>query len=88
MRIVRGLQTAKTKRAKKKEKDAVEAGILLPVKKRVKSIPRERGLNTASGVGKFRNGMLKIHEREINRINNSGAKGRQNRGRGIKKLFK
>jgi hypothetical protein len=60
----------------------------MPVKRKSKPVKvRERGLKTASSVGKFKNGMLKINEREIRRVNNSGSRlGR--RGKSIKKLFK
>jgi hypothetical protein len=60
----------------------------MPVKRKVKSsTPRQRGLDTASGVGKFKNGMLKINEQEIHRINNSGGSSFR-RGKSTKKLFK
>jgi hypothetical protein len=88
LRIRKGIQTAKKTRQEKGEQEAKEAGILMPVKRKAKaSKPRERGLNTASAVGKFKNGMLKINEREIRRVNNSGSQG-QRRGKSIKKLFK
>jgi len=48
---------------------------------------RARGLNTKSGVGKFKNGMLQVSEREIRRINNAGS-GISKRSRDVKKLFK
>jgi molybdate-binding protein len=72
----------------KQEKEAQEAGILMPVKRKtLVDAPRQRGLNTAAGVGKFRNGMLQISERDIRRINSKGGTGAR-RGKGIKKLFK
>jgi len=87
-KIRQGIEAAKQKRQAKREREAKEAGILMPVKRKVKSeVPRQRGLNTASGVGKFKNGMLKINERDIRRINSSGSQG-QRRGKSVKKLFK
>jgi hypothetical protein len=88
LKIRKGIETAKKTRQEKGEREAKEAGILMPVKRKAKvEKPRERGLKTASGVGKFKNGMLKINEREIRRVNNSGSQG-QRRGKSIKKLFK
>jgi hypothetical protein len=89
LRIRKGIEAAKVKRQEKSEREAQEAGILMPVKRKTKPMKvRERGLRTTSGVGKFKNGMLKINEREIQRINNSGRSGKQRRGKSIKKLFK
>jgi hypothetical protein len=88
LKIQKGIKQAKVQRQEKKEREAQEAGILMPVKrKRQAQKPRERGLKTAAGVGKFRNGMLKINEREIRRVNNTGSGGPR-RGKSIKKLFK
>jgi hypothetical protein len=84
-RIVRGIEAAKTARERKLENEAQEAGILLPVKKRERGKQRERGLNTSGGVGKFKNGMLKINDGVIKRINGTGG---VHRGTSIKKLFK
>ena len=91
LRIRKGIEAAKVKRQEKSEREAQEAGILMPVKQKSKPVKvRERGLKTASSVGKFKNGMLKINEREIRRVNNSGSRpGRPGRrGKSIKKLFK
>ena len=74
LRIRKGIDAAKAKRLEKSEREAQEAGILLPVKRKSKPVKvRERGLKTASSVGKFKNGMLQINEREIRRVNNSGS---------------
>jgi hypothetical protein len=83
-----GLESARKKRQEKKERESQEAGILMPVKRRAKvEKPRERGLKTTSGVGKFKNGMLKISDRDIRRVNNIGSKGPR-RGKSMKNLFK
>ena len=75
LRIRKGIEAAKAKRQEKSEREAQEAGILMPVKRKSKPMKvRERGLKTPSGVGKFKNGMLKINEREIRRVNNSGSR--------------
>jgi len=88
LRIRKGIEAAKAKRQEKSEREAQEAGILLPVKRKSKPMKvRERGLKTASSVGKFKNGMLQIKEREIRRVNNSGS-GLGRRGKSVKKLFK
>jgi hypothetical protein len=88
LRIQKGIETAKAKRREKSEREAQEAGILMPVKRKSKPEKvRERGLRTVSGVGKFKNGMLKINAREIRRVNNAGS-GKPHRGKSIKKLFK
>jgi hypothetical protein len=79
---------AKVQRQEKKEREAQEAGLIMPKKRKVKPVKtRERGLNTKSGVGKFKNGMLQVSEREIRKINNAGS-GISKRGKGVKKLFK
>jgi len=88
LRIRKGIEAANVKRQEKSEREAQEAGILMPVKRKSKPTKvRERGLRTASGVGKFKNGMLKINEREIRRVNNIGS-GLGRRGKSVKKLFK
>jgi len=87
-RMRQGLESAKKKRQDKKEQEAQEAGILMPVKRKVKvEKPRQRGLKTTSGVGKFKNGMLKISERDIRKVNQIGSQVHR-RGRSTKKLFK
>jgi len=65
--------------------EAKEAGILMPVKRKAKAEKRERGLGTTSGVGNFRNGMLKISEWDIHKVNNIGS---QVHRQGKSKLFK
>ena len=88
LRIRKGIETAKKRREEKKEREASEAGILIPVKRKPKpQKTRERGLKTASGVGKFENGMLKVSERDIRRINATGVHFSR-RGKSVKKLFK
>jgi Domain of unknown function (DUF4602) len=88
LRIRKGIETAKVQRQEKKEREAQEAGLIMPKKRKVKPVKtRERGLNTKSGVGKFKNGMLQVSEREIRKINNAGS-GISKRGKGVKKLFK
>jgi Domain of unknown function (DUF4602) len=88
LRIRKGIQNAKKQREEKKEKEAREAGIVMATKQKNKpEKTRQRGLKTTAGVGKFKNGMLKINERDIRRINNSGSKSGR-RGKSIKKLFK
>ena len=88
LRIQKGIEIAKAKRRKKSEREAQEAGILMPVKRKSKPEKvRESGLKTSSSVGKFKNGMLKINAREIRRVNNAGS-GKPRRGKSIKKLFK
>jgi hypothetical protein len=88
LRIRKGIEVAKAKRQEKSEREAQEAGILMPVKLKSKPLKvRERGLKTPSGVGKFKNGMLKINEKEIRKVNNSGS-GIGRRGKSVKKLFK
>jgi hypothetical protein len=83
-----GLESARKKRQEKKEKESQEAGILMPVKQKAKlEKRRERGLRTTSGVGKFRNGMLKISERDIRKVNSIGSQVHR-RGKSTKKLFK
>ena len=83
-----GIESAKKRRQEKKEREAQEAGILMPVKRKAKvEKPRQRGLKTKSGVGKFKNGMLKISERDIQKVNNIGSKAPR-RGKSMKKLFK
>jgi hypothetical protein len=86
-RIRKGIETTRKEKQAKTEREAQEAGILMPVKRQAKpQKARERGLRTTSGVGKFKNGMLKINEREIRRVNNS--QGGPRRGKSVKKLFK
>jgi hypothetical protein len=47
----------------------------MPVKKKDKPKKvRPRSLRAGSGVGKFKNGMLKIGEKDIRRVNNSGSR--------------
>ena len=88
VRMRQGLELAKKKRQEKMEREAQEAGILMPVKRKAKvEKSRERGLKTTSGVGKFKNGMLKISDRDIQRVNSNGSKGPR-RGKSMKKLFK
>ena len=88
LRIRKGIEDAKKRREDKKEKEAKEAGIVMAMKQKSRvEKPRQRGLKTAAGVGKFKNGMLKINERDIKRINNSGSNSGR-RGRSIKNLFK
>jgi len=83
-----GIESARKKRQDKKEREAQEAGILMPMKKKAKAEkPRDRGLKTTSGVGKFKNGMLKISDRDIQRVNNIGSRAPR-RGKSMKKLFK
>lgn len=60
----------------------------MPVKKTAVKTARQRGLNTAAGVGKFKNGMLQISERDIRKINNPGVSSGKRRGKSVKKLFK
>jgi len=87
-RIRQGIEHAKQKRQAKKENEAKEAGILMPVKRKAKTdTPRQRGLNTGASVGRFKNGMLKINERDIRRISGSGGSSGSRRGRSVKKLF-
>ena len=87
LRIRQGIQNAKKTREEKKEKESREAGIVMATKQKSKvQKPRERGLRTPASVGKFKNGMLKINEREIRRVNNSGSNAGR-RGRSVKKLF-
>jgi len=89
LRIRKGIENAKKRREEKKEKEAKEAGIVMATKHRVKNEkPRARGLKTAASVGKFKNGMLKINERDIRRINKSGGPSSGRRGKSVKKLFK
>ena len=88
LRIRKGIENAKKRREDKREKEAREAGIVMAMKQKSRvEKPRQRGLKTAAGVGKFKNGMLKINERDIKRINSSGSNSGR-RGRSIKKLFK
>jgi hypothetical protein len=78
------MEEAKKKREEKREREAQEAGILMPVKRKVKTEKvRERGLKMGSTVGKFKNGMLMVNERDIRRINRSGSKLSQRR-KGVK----
>src|SRR5208282_5904815 len=73
-RMRQGLELAKKKRQAKKEQEAQEAGILMPVKWKVKvEKPRQTGLKTTSRVGKFKNGMLKVSERDIRKVNQIGS---------------
>ena len=86
LRIRKGIETTKKQKQEKTEREAQEAGILMPVKhKKMPGKVRERGLKTAAGVGKFKNGMLKVNQQEIRRVNN--MKGPR-RGKSVKKLFK
>jgi hypothetical protein len=88
LRIRKGIRMAKVRREEKKEKEAKEAGLIMPKNRKVKPVKKkERGLNTNSRLGKSKNGMLMISEREIRRINNAGS-GISKRGEGMKKLFK
>lgn len=87
LRIQKGIETAKIRRQAKGEREAKEAGLVLPKKRKTKAgKTRERGLNTKSGVGKFKNGWLQVSEREIRRINNAGS-GISKTSRHVKKLF-
>ena len=54
LRIRKGIEAAREIKQEKKEKEAQEAGIVLPVKRKSKPGKlRERGLMLKSGVGKF-----------------------------------
>jgi hypothetical protein len=87
IRIRKGIETTRKQKEQKTEREAKEAGILMPVKRKKKPEKvQERGLKTTAGVGKFKNGMLKINARDIRRVNNSGQTPR--RGKSVKKLFK
>ena len=88
LRIRQGIETAKQERAEKRVREAKEAGIVMPVKRKAKAEKvRERGLNMTNGIGKFKKGMLKVNAREIQRINKTESNITRRKG-GIKKLFK
>ena len=74
-RIRKGIEAKRKSTEAKREREAQDAGIVLPVKRKSKAVKgRDRGLALKSGVGKFKNGTLKIDEKEIRRINNSGSR--------------
>ena len=91
VKIRKGIEGAKRKKEEKVEREAKEAGIVTPIKKqKEKRKERERGLRTGASVGKFRGGMLKLSERDIQRINQSGRNNNRGvlaRGKSVKKLF-
>jgi hypothetical protein len=87
LRIHKGIEATRKQKQAKTEREAKEAGILMPVKRKKKPEKvKERGLKTTAGVGKFKNGMLKINARDIRWVNNSGQAPR--RGKSVKKLLK